>query len=204
MAIALTVAGAASRASAQTAQNVLVVINEESADSRSVGEYYVQKRQIPAENVVRLQLPVTDEIDRATLQNKIEAPLIAWFNTHASMGPHPVHRAHEGCAAAGVGDPRPGWDGRQRRLRVDDAVPADGGLSDRAQRPAEEPVLRGADAGRRLQALYPREARNLSRHPARRVHRGGGQGARRSRAGAIARGRDRAGRAHRSRTADTW
>jgi len=84
MAIGLTVAGAASRASAQTAQNVLVVINEESADSRSVGEYYIQKRQIPAENVVRLQLPVTDEIDRATLQNKIEGPLIAWFTAHTA------------------------------------------------------------------------------------------------------------------------
>ena len=71
-------------ANAQSAQNVLVVINEQSPESRDIGDYYIQKRQIPPANAVRLQLPPTDDIDRATYQNKIEAPLLAWFTSHAA------------------------------------------------------------------------------------------------------------------------
>ena len=71
-------------ASAQTAQNVLVVINEQSPESREIGEYYMQKRQIPPANAVRVQLPLADDIDRATYQSKLETPLMAWFNSHAA------------------------------------------------------------------------------------------------------------------------
>ena len=56
---ALLAPALATSAMAQTAQNVLVVINEASAESRDVGEYYIQKRQIPAGNVVRLEAPLT-------------------------------------------------------------------------------------------------------------------------------------------------
>ena len=38
--------------SAQTAENVAVVINEASAESRQIGEYYVKARDIPAANVI--------------------------------------------------------------------------------------------------------------------------------------------------------
>jgi uncharacterized protein (TIGR03790 family) len=74
----------ATQAAAQTAQNVLIVINEQSPESKEIGEYYLQKRQIPPANVVRLQLPLTDDIDRATYQSKLEGPLIVWFNNHAA------------------------------------------------------------------------------------------------------------------------
>ena len=74
----------AAPAAAQTAQNVLVVINEASPESRDIGEYYVQKRQIPAEQVVRLQLPASEDIDRAQYQSRIEAPLISWFAAHSA------------------------------------------------------------------------------------------------------------------------
>ena len=71
-------------ANAQSAQNVLVVINEQSPESREIGEYYIQKRQIPPANAVRLQLPLTDDIDRGTYQSKIEAPLLGWFTRNGA------------------------------------------------------------------------------------------------------------------------
>ena len=80
---ALLAPALATSAMAQTAQNVLVVINEASAESRDVGEYYIQKRQIPAGNVVRLEAPLTDEIDRVAYGSRIEAPIAAWMTRHS-------------------------------------------------------------------------------------------------------------------------
>ena len=45
----------ASPAFAQTAENVMVVVNEASPESVRIGEYYVAKRNIPPENVTRLK-----------------------------------------------------------------------------------------------------------------------------------------------------
>lgn len=71
-------------ATAQSAQNVLVVINDASPESRDVGEYYVEKRRIPAENVVRIQAPIGDEIDRATYASRIETLIASWLNRHTA------------------------------------------------------------------------------------------------------------------------
>ena len=60
------------------------MINETSPESRDVGEYYIQKRQIPAENVVRLQAPVSDEIDRTVYASRVETPIAAWLNRHTA------------------------------------------------------------------------------------------------------------------------
>jgi uncharacterized protein (TIGR03790 family) len=60
---------------AQTAANVLVVINEASPDSVQIGEHYIAKRKIPSENVVRLRTVLTDDIDRAAHEYSIERPI---------------------------------------------------------------------------------------------------------------------------------
>jgi hypothetical protein len=52
----------ASRAGAQSADNVLVVINEKSADSIKVGEYYANARTIAADHVVRIQTSTEESI----------------------------------------------------------------------------------------------------------------------------------------------
>lgn len=70
---------------AQTGANVLVIINETSADSVKIGEYYVAKRAIPAENVVRLRTPVTDEIDRARFEYEIERPISELLTRHGTQ-----------------------------------------------------------------------------------------------------------------------
>lgn len=72
-------------AEAQTAANVMVVINELSPESVRIGEHYVAKRSIPAENVVRLRTAVTEDIDRAVHEYSIERPISETLTRNASQ-----------------------------------------------------------------------------------------------------------------------
>lgn len=45
-------------------ENVLVVVNSESAVSRGIGEYYAQRRAIPAKNICRIKAPDRETISR--------------------------------------------------------------------------------------------------------------------------------------------
>lgn len=60
---------------AQGAQNVLVVVNRNSSDSRAVGEYYSQKRSIPPDHTCSISVPPTETVDRATFVRGIRNPL---------------------------------------------------------------------------------------------------------------------------------
>ena len=51
--------------------NVLVVINQESALSKSIGDYYVSKRGIPQKNICRIHATEAEEIDRTTYGREI-------------------------------------------------------------------------------------------------------------------------------------
>ena len=62
-------------AQGQSAENVAVVINELSADSRRIGEHYAQARRIPDVNVFRIEAPLEEEIDRNAFDTTIEQPL---------------------------------------------------------------------------------------------------------------------------------
>jgi uncharacterized protein (TIGR03790 family) len=64
---------------AQTGRQVLLVINSASDDSRRIGERYAASRDVPADQVVRLDLPLTDEISSRDFQQRLERPLAAWF-----------------------------------------------------------------------------------------------------------------------------
>src|SRR5258708_23961038 len=59
----------------QKAENVLVVVNQASPISRSIGEYYVLKRHIPLANVCRLTAKTSEEITRADFLKQIAAPI---------------------------------------------------------------------------------------------------------------------------------
>jgi uncharacterized protein (TIGR03790 family) len=72
-------------AGAQTAANVMVVINEASAESVRIGEHYVTKRSIPPDNVVRLRTAVSDDIDRAVYEYSIERPISENLTRNASQ-----------------------------------------------------------------------------------------------------------------------
>jgi uncharacterized protein (TIGR03790 family) len=71
------IVGAVPSAKAQTAENVAVVINGASPESKEIGEYYVRARNIPAENVFRIETVTTDVIEPAAFVETIQQPIAA-------------------------------------------------------------------------------------------------------------------------------
>ena len=67
---------------AQKPDNVLVVINQESPVSRSIGEYYAERRHIPLANVCRLSVKPNEDISRAEYDDKIARPIAAYLRRH--------------------------------------------------------------------------------------------------------------------------
>jgi len=64
---------------AQTAQNLLLVLNEANPVSEDVGMYYAQKRDIPQSNILRLKTSADDSISREEYERQIELPVRAWL-----------------------------------------------------------------------------------------------------------------------------
>ena len=56
---------------------------EASAPSIEVGAYYVEKRAIPATNVVRIKTATTETVQRPEYERTIEAPIAAWLYKHS-------------------------------------------------------------------------------------------------------------------------
>lgn len=73
---------AAGPALAQTGANVLVVVNDASADSARIGSAYAAARSVPADHVVHLQTATAESIDRQDFVRSIEAPIAAWITRH--------------------------------------------------------------------------------------------------------------------------
>ncbi len=59
----------------QTPDNVLVVVNQQSAVSRTIGEYYVLKRHIPLANVCRISMTEDETVSRAIYGQAIATPI---------------------------------------------------------------------------------------------------------------------------------
>ncbi|PYR00792.1 MAG: hypothetical protein DMF96_02305 [Acidobacteria bacterium] len=59
----------------QSAENVAVVINDNSADSQRIAEHYARTRGLPQSNVLRIQTSSEDAIERDTYVRTIEQPL---------------------------------------------------------------------------------------------------------------------------------
>jgi uncharacterized protein (TIGR03790 family) len=68
---------------AQTAVNVLVVVNDSSTVSRQIAEYYVQKRSVPRTNICHLKVTTDEEISRSVYEKDIEAPISAYLTSHS-------------------------------------------------------------------------------------------------------------------------
>lgn len=69
----------------QSAENVLVVINDLSTASVRIGEYYAGKRSVPAENILRLSLKPDEEISRADYELRIETPVENWLASRSAQ-----------------------------------------------------------------------------------------------------------------------
>jgi uncharacterized protein (TIGR03790 family) len=72
-------------AEAQSAANVLLVVNSTSAASGSVSRYYAERRGVPQDNVCSITTPATESISRADYLAQIEQPIwqcIAGLRAH--------------------------------------------------------------------------------------------------------------------------
>jgi uncharacterized protein (TIGR03790 family) len=72
---------AAVPALAQSAVNVLVVVNDSSLFSRHIAEYYVHKRSIPLANICHLKVAIDEGISREVYDKSIEAPIAACLSS---------------------------------------------------------------------------------------------------------------------------
>ena len=60
---------------AQIPQNVLVVVNDNSPVSRSIGEYYALRRAIPPRNICHIHTTTDEVIQRPQYKAEIAAPI---------------------------------------------------------------------------------------------------------------------------------
>jgi uncharacterized protein (TIGR03790 family) len=67
-------------AAAQTAENVAVVVNDNSTDSIKVADHYVKRRGVPASNVIHIRTSVNETIDRPAYLATIELPVSGAFS----------------------------------------------------------------------------------------------------------------------------
>jgi tetratricopeptide (TPR) repeat protein len=65
-----------------SSENVVVVVNGDSLDSRTVANYYIEARQIPSKNVVVLEdVPEQNKIELSVFRERILKPLLAQLDT---------------------------------------------------------------------------------------------------------------------------
>jgi len=91
-ALALSIAAAAARADGVRHPEVLVVVNDQSAISRAIGEHYRATRGVPARNVVHLSIPVIDPtfttwahetVSRDRYEREVRDPIAAFLASGA-------------------------------------------------------------------------------------------------------------------------
>ena len=64
---------------AQTPDQVLIVVNKQSAVSREIGDYYRRKRGVPAENVCTIDTAPNELITRKVYDDEVETPIAAFL-----------------------------------------------------------------------------------------------------------------------------
>lgn len=61
------------------AAHLLVVYNSNDPDSRGLAEYYAARRDIPAERILAIACPVTEEITRTQYEETIRVPIVSYL-----------------------------------------------------------------------------------------------------------------------------
>jgi uncharacterized protein (TIGR03790 family) len=69
----------------QDGSNVLLVVNDVSADSRQIATHYAAARHVPPENVLSLSAPTAEEIERSDFSVKIEQPIAHWLTRYSAQ-----------------------------------------------------------------------------------------------------------------------
>lgn len=83
--VSLAFLAPASWAAAQSGENILLVVNDESPLSAKIADHYARVRAVPQDNVVRIKVDAKDEIARADFERLIEAPLAQWLARSAAQ-----------------------------------------------------------------------------------------------------------------------
>ena len=76
--LALLVCGATARG-AESGESVVVVYNKRVPESKDVAEHYAQQRQVPAAQVIGLNLPQSEKMTRAEFREQLQEPLFKWL-----------------------------------------------------------------------------------------------------------------------------
>jgi uncharacterized protein (TIGR03790 family) len=66
----------------QPPDSVLIVINQSSALSRQIGEYYAERRHIPLSNICRITASANEEISRSDFDDQIARPIQNFLRGH--------------------------------------------------------------------------------------------------------------------------
>ncbi len=66
----------------QPPDTVLIVVNQPSALSRQIGEYYAQRRHIAASNICRLNASMNEEISRSEYGDQVARPIQEYLRGH--------------------------------------------------------------------------------------------------------------------------
>jgi uncharacterized protein (TIGR03790 family) len=66
----------------QAPDSVLIVVNQPSALSRKIGEYYAERRRIPASNICHLSAGTDEEISRSDFNDRIAHPIADYLRGH--------------------------------------------------------------------------------------------------------------------------
>ena len=64
---------------AQSGANVLVLANEALPSSVEIAEYYVQRRQVPADQLLKIRTSVADQVSRQEFERTIQNPIRVWL-----------------------------------------------------------------------------------------------------------------------------
>jgi uncharacterized protein (TIGR03790 family) len=67
---------------AQPSNPVLIVVNQASPLSLKIGQYYAERRHIPAGNICRLDAPADEEISRSDFDNRVSQPIQNYLRSH--------------------------------------------------------------------------------------------------------------------------
>ena len=77
--LAVCLALLCSEAFAQSAANVLVIVNDASPASAKIAAHYMQRRNVPSGQIVHLRTTTTEEISRAEFERQVQAPIGSWL-----------------------------------------------------------------------------------------------------------------------------
>ena len=67
---------------AQSPDQVLVVVNKQSANSKLLGDYYARKRGVPAANICGIDTKPVELVDRPVYEQEIEKPIGQFLRSH--------------------------------------------------------------------------------------------------------------------------